>query len=117
MPPLRELEGFIFQQLFQHMWAFSLVEGVTADQLPGAQPKHWIITPSREEEAVQRWIDGFQVMLPCCSAATTLMIERRHSILPSWGVYGRYRDGQRIQLSDTASLHVSGCQAGALWQS
>ena len=60
VPPLRELEAHIFQQLFQHMWSSILMEGVTADQLPGAQPKHWIIQPSREEEAIQRWIDGFQ---------------------------------------------------------
>lgn len=61
MPPLRELEAHIFQQLFQHMWSSILIEGVTADQLPGAQSKYWIIPPSKEEEAVQRWIDGFQV--------------------------------------------------------
>ena len=61
VPPLRELESHIFQQLFHHLWAYVLMEGVTADQLPGTQPKHWIIPPSREEEAVQRWIDAFQV--------------------------------------------------------
>ena len=61
MPPLRELESHIFQQLFNHLWASVLMEGVNADQLPGTQPKHWIIPPSKEEEAVQRWIDAFQV--------------------------------------------------------
>lgn len=61
MPPLRELEAHIFQQLFQYMWSTVLLEGARADQLPGAQPKQWIIPPSKEEEAVQRWIDALQV--------------------------------------------------------
>ena len=61
VPPLRELEAQIFQQLFQYMWSFVLMEGATADQLPGALAKQWVIPPSKEEESVQRWIDALQV--------------------------------------------------------
>ena len=61
VPPLRELEEQLFQQLFQYMWSFVLMEGATADQLPGALGKQWVIPPSPEEASVQRWIDAFQV--------------------------------------------------------
>lgn len=64
MPPLRELEAQVFQQLFQYMWSSVLMEGATADQLPGAVAKQWIMQPSKEEECVQRWIDAFQVYPP-----------------------------------------------------
>lgn len=37
------------------------MEGATADQLPGSVGKKWVISPSKEEESVQRWIDAFQV--------------------------------------------------------
>jgi hypothetical protein len=62
VPPLRELEAQVFQQLFQYMWSSVLMEGATADQLPGAVAKQWVMQPSKEEESVQRWIDAFQVM-------------------------------------------------------
>ena len=68
MPPLRELEEQLFQQLFQHMWSFVLMEGATADRLPGALAKQWVIPPSPEEASVQRWIDALQVRLSPASA-------------------------------------------------
>ena len=61
VPPLRVLEAEIFQQLFQHMWSCVLMEGITADQLPGNSRKSWSIQPNQQEEAVERWIDAFQV--------------------------------------------------------
>lgn len=39
------------------------MEGATADQLPGALGKQWVIPPSQEEASVQRWIDAFQAIL------------------------------------------------------
>ena len=63
VPPLRELETAIFEQLYRHLWTSVLLEGASADLLPGAQPKQWIIAPSKEEEAVQRWLDALQVGL------------------------------------------------------
>ncbi len=64
VPPLRNLEEQLFQQLFQYMWSFVLMEGATADQLPGALGKQWVIPPSQEEASVQRWIDAFQASQP-----------------------------------------------------
>ena len=52
------------------------MEGATADQLPGALVKQWIIPPSKEEESVQRWIDAFQV----CPAGTSSQNPSAHLI-------------------------------------
>ena len=38
------------------------MEGITADQLPGYVKKNWIMPPKGQEEAVERWIDAFQVL-------------------------------------------------------
>lgn len=60
MPPLRQLESYIFNQIFAYLWrvmtdyAASEAAGVP----PGRPPLH---PPSREEAAVNRWLDALQV--------------------------------------------------------
>ena len=39
MPPLRELEAYIFDQIFHHLWHTVLMEGATSDVLAGASHK------------------------------------------------------------------------------
>lgn len=64
VPPLRDLEAHLVQQLFQNMWTHVLLEGATAHKLSGARSLKWTINPSREEEAVQRWVDALQAHPP-----------------------------------------------------
>ena len=77
MPPLRELEAYVFEALFRHLW-YSLLQHVTAEPvgLVNSQatthaphnrvghsnpPSPAKTRPTPEEEAVQRWLEGLQV--------------------------------------------------------
>ena len=71
VPPLRELEAYVFEQLLRQLWRGVLLEAALAgeggpgasqfwpssQQKGGGGPKH----ATREEAAVQRWLQALQV--------------------------------------------------------
>lgn len=70
VPPLRQLESYIFNQIFAYLWrvmtdyAASEAAGVP----PGRPPLH---PPSREEAAVNRWLDALQLVRNTIVPAST----------------------------------------------
>ena len=73
VPPLRELEGYVFEQLLRQLWRNVLLEATFGDTLAGASAAKPILPAkhrqaTREEQAVQRWLQALQVDaagLPC----------------------------------------------------
>ena len=66
VPPLRELESYIFERLFRYLWQKALLESVSREPSGGALfSPHNILTPthkaSQHEDAIQRWLDALQV--------------------------------------------------------
>ena len=62
VPPLRELESYIFNQMFNFLWSI-MVDFAASDAagVPvGRPPVH---PPSREETAIWRWLEALQVRL------------------------------------------------------
>ena len=60
MPPLRELENYIFNQMYNFLWSI-MVDFAASDAagVPvGRPPLH---PPSREETAIFRWLEALQV--------------------------------------------------------
>jgi len=71
VPPLRELEGYVFEQLLRQLWRNVLLEATFGDTLAGASAAKPILPSkhrqaTREEQAVQRWLQALQV----CTANT-----------------------------------------------
>ncbi|CAL5224103.1 g6734 [Coccomyxa viridis] len=80
VPPLRELEGYVFEQLLRQLWRNVLLEATFGDTLAGASAAKPILPSkhrqaTREEQAVQRWLQALQgvqrALLPAASAATS----------------------------------------------
>ncbi len=67
MPPLRKLETSIFETMVGHLWSGVLLEALAADRLAGA-PLRAYKEHSREEAAVQRWLEALQVCAICLDA-------------------------------------------------
>jgi len=69
VPPLRELEVYIFERLFRYLWQKALLESVKREPSGGAMFSPHMMTPthkaSQHEDAIQRWLDALQV---CCHA-------------------------------------------------
>ena len=68
VPPLRELEGYIFERLFRYLWQKALLESVSREPSGGpAMFSPQMMTPihkaSQHEDAIQRWLDALQVLL------------------------------------------------------
>ena len=66
VPPLRELEGYVFEQLLRQLWRNVLLEATFGDTLAGASAAKPILPSkhrqaTREEQAVQRWLQALQV--------------------------------------------------------
>ena len=62
VPPLRELENYIFNQMFNFLWSI-MVDFAASDAagVPvGRPPLH---PPSREETAIWRWLEALQASL------------------------------------------------------
>ena len=73
VPPLRELEGYVFEQLLRQLWRNVLLEATFGDTLAGASAAKPILPSkhrqaTREEQAVQRWLQALQV----CTAKADL---------------------------------------------
>ena len=73
VPPLRELEGYVFEQLLRQLWRNVLLEATFGDTLAGASAAKPILPSkhrqaTREEQAVQRWLQALQV----CTAEANL---------------------------------------------
>ena len=70
MPPLRELENYIFNQMFNFLWGImtDFAASDAAGVPVGRPPMH---PPSREETAIWRWLEALQVTclgVPCGTA-------------------------------------------------
>ena len=70
VPPLRELEGYVFEQLLRQLWRNVLLEATFGDTLAGASAAKPILPAkhrqaTREEQAVQRWLQALQVSVAC----------------------------------------------------
>lgn len=68
VPPLRELEGYVFEQLLRQLWRNVLLEATFGDSLAGASAAKPLLPSkhrqaTREEQAVQRWLQALQVRL------------------------------------------------------
>lgn len=66
VPPLRELEAYVFEQLLRQLWRGVLIEATLGDSVAGAAaarpfPASRHRTATREEAAVQRWLQALQV--------------------------------------------------------
>ena len=66
VPPLRELEGYVFEQLLRQLWRNVLLEATFGDTLAGASAAKPLLPSkhrqaTREEQAVQRWLQALQV--------------------------------------------------------
>ena len=66
VPPLRELEGYVFEQLLRQLWRSVLLEATFGDSLAGASAAKPLLPSkhrqaTREEQAVQRWLQALQV--------------------------------------------------------
>ena len=66
VPPLRELEGYVFEQLLRQLWRNVLLEATFGDSLAGASAAKPLLPSkhrqaTREEQAVQRWLQALQV--------------------------------------------------------
>lgn len=70
VPPLRELETYIFERLFRCLWTKSLMESANKE-ISGSQASfspHNMLSPthkaSQHEDAIQRWQEALQVAHP-----------------------------------------------------
>ena len=66
MPPLRELEAYVFEQLLRQLWRGVLIEATLGDSVAGAAaarpfPASHRRHATREETAVLRWLQALQV--------------------------------------------------------
>ena len=65
VPPLRELEAYIFERLFRYLWQKALLESVKREPSGGPMFSPHMMTPthkaSQHEDAIQRWLDALQV--------------------------------------------------------
>lgn len=65
VPPLRELEVYIFERLFRYLWQKALLESVKREPSGGPMFSPHMMTPthkaSQHEDAIQRWLDALQV--------------------------------------------------------
>ena len=65
VPPLRELETYIFERLFRYLWQKALLESVSREPSGGPLFSPHMMTPthkaSAHEDAIQRWLDALQV--------------------------------------------------------
>ena len=68
VPPLRELEVYIFERLFRYLWQKALLESVKREPSGGPMFSPHMMTPthkaSQHEDAIQRWLDALQVCCP-----------------------------------------------------
>ncbi|KAK9805120.1 hypothetical protein WJX72_000185 [[Myrmecia] bisecta] len=67
VPPLRELEGYIFEQMFRHLWTSVLLEHANSEGLPGSQQPVMVHghKVSSQELAIQRWFESLQAVHRC----------------------------------------------------
>jgi hypothetical protein len=66
VPPLRELEAYVFEQLLRQLWRGVLIEATLGDSVAGAAAARPFPTwrhrrMTREEAAVVRWLQALQV--------------------------------------------------------
>lgn len=65
VPPLRELETYIFERLFRYLWQKALLESVSREPSGGPMFSPHMLTPthkaSAHEDAIQRWLDALSV--------------------------------------------------------
>ena len=63
VPPLRELESYIFESIFRHLWARCLIDSITNDPHMLSHTTHPVALhkASAHEDAIRRWLDALQV--------------------------------------------------------
>ena len=69
VPPLRELEGHIFEQMFRYLWTSVLLDAANSqDAVVTPRPAfaHAGHKVSTQDMAIQRWCDALQVRLVSC---------------------------------------------------
>ena len=69
VPPLRELESYIFESIFRHLWARCLIDSITNDPQIVSHGTGTQMTAMHKaaahEDAIRRWLDALQVGA-CC---------------------------------------------------
>ena len=78
VPPLRELENYIFNQMFNFLWGImtDFAASDAAGVPVGRPPLH---PPSREETAIWRWLEAMQVG-PACDKQ--LIVQQPCGVVP-----------------------------------
>ena len=73
VPPLRELENYIFNQMFNFLWGImtDFAASDAAGVPVGRPPLH---PPSREETAIWRWLEAMQVGPVCDSSVCSSLL-------------------------------------------
>lgn len=65
VPPLRELEAYIFERLYRYLWTKALMESANREPASQANFSPHILSPthkaSQHEDAISRWLDALQV--------------------------------------------------------
>ena len=92
VPPLRELEGYVFEQLLRQLWRNVLLEATFGDSLAGASAAKPILPSkhrqaTREEQAVQRWLQALQVRSADAGPLSRhcfMSIPAQHSLAGFW---------------------------------
>ena len=103
MPPLRELEGYVFEQLLRQLWRNVLLEATYGDTLAGASAAKPILPSkhrqaTREEQAVQRWLQALQVRTAEASPHVSALLDAHSCTTPS----GRHLSRSRLENSCSA---------------
>eukprot|EP00891_Asterochloris_glomerata_P004843 jgi/Astpho2/4843/Aster-05779 len=77
VPPLRELESYIFESIFRHLWARCLIDSITNDPHMLSHTTHSHLAlhkASAHEDAIRRWLDALQLvhrtLVPASQSAT-----------------------------------------------
>lgn len=69
VPPLRELEAYIFERLYRFLWTKALLESANREPASQANFSPHVLSPthkaSQHEDAISRWLDALQVGHPC----------------------------------------------------
>lgn len=69
VPPLRELEAYIFERLYRFLWTKALLESANREPASQANFSPHVLSPthkaSQHEDAISRWLDALQVSHSC----------------------------------------------------
>ena len=88
VPPLRELESYIFESIFRHLWARCLIDSITNDPHMLAHTAHSALhKASAHEDAIRRWLDALQVRR--LSTTCSLQPAAQNELRSMWALHSQ----------------------------